>query len=70
MGLACQGGKLAAQKASGSEPREEGTETLGAERTTLPSPYKLSPDDSEINDTKCSENSVLAIIMAIIFISI
>lgn len=27
-------------------------QTLGAERTTILSPHKPSPDDSEINDTK------------------
>lgn len=44
----------------------EGEQTTEAERTTIFSPHKPSPDDSEINNAKSTENSMLAILMTII----
>lgn len=44
----------------------KGEQTIDTERTTILSPQKLSPDYSEINNTKSTENSMLAILLTII----
>lgn len=64
MGLPCQGESWLPKALS------LGKGELDTERTTILSPHKLSPDYSEINNTKSTENSMLAILLTIIVINI